>query len=153
MNVSTRLNFCRCMQWARLVGVQRQVLNRHWQCYQVRICSSEIILNYCRSVNNSCKSDYRKIPKISPSKYKPPQTGNVKNPPLNRPSKYKPPPPPGLVIGNKCFIYPLPKRSLLKSYPISEPGGRVIKSLDLGSVGFLRRLETFLLFSPKRTIP
>ena len=34
---------------------------------------------------------YRKIPKISPSKYRPPQSGNVKNPPLNRPSKYKPP--------------------------------------------------------------
>ena len=28
---------------------------------------------------------------MSPSKYKPPQTGNVKNPTLNRPSKYKPP--------------------------------------------------------------
>ena len=37
-------------------------------------------------------SNYRKIPKISLSKYTPPppQTGNVKNPPLNRPSKYKP---------------------------------------------------------------
>ena len=34
---------------------------------------------------------YRKIRKISPSKYKPPQTRNTKNPPLNRPSKYKPP--------------------------------------------------------------
>ena len=39
---------------------------------------------------------YRKIPKISPSMYKPlqiqaPQAGNAKNPPLNRPSKYKPP--------------------------------------------------------------
>ena len=37
---------------------------------------------------------YRKIPKISPSMYKPlqilaPQTGNAKDPPLNRPSKYK----------------------------------------------------------------
>ena len=41
------------------------------------------------------ESIYRKIPKISPSMYKPlqiaPQTGNAKNPPLNRPSKYKPP--------------------------------------------------------------
>ena len=41
-------------------------------------------------------AEYRKIPKISPSMYKPlqiqaPQTGNAKNPPLNRPSKYKPP--------------------------------------------------------------
>ena len=35
--------------------------------------------------------NYRKIPKISPPMYKPPQTGNAKNPPLNRPSKYKPP--------------------------------------------------------------
>ena len=34
---------------------------------------------------------YRKIPKISLSKYKPPKTGNLKNPQLNRPSKYKPP--------------------------------------------------------------
>ena len=39
---------------------------------------------------------YRKISKISPSMYKPiqmsvSQTGNAKNPPLNRPSKYKPP--------------------------------------------------------------
>ena len=34
---------------------------------------------------------YRKIPKISPSMFKPPQTRNAKNPPLNRPSKYKPP--------------------------------------------------------------
>ena len=31
---------------------------------------------------------------ISPSKYKPPQTGTAKKPPLNRLSKYKPPPPP-----------------------------------------------------------
>ena len=39
---------------------------------------------------------YRKFRKltprcISPSKYKPPKTGNAKNPPLNCPSKYKPP--------------------------------------------------------------
>ena len=34
---------------------------------------------------------YRKIPKISPSKYKPPQTSDAKNPPLNGPPKYKPP--------------------------------------------------------------
>ena len=33
---------------------------------------------------------YCKILKISPSKYKPPQTGNTKNPPLNHPSQYKP---------------------------------------------------------------
>ena len=42
-----------------------------------------------QSVSNE-KIKYHKIPKISPSMYKP-QTGNVKNPPLNRPSKYKPP--------------------------------------------------------------
>ena len=35
------------------------------------------------------KPKYRKIPKISPSMYKPPKTGNAKNPPLNLPSKYK----------------------------------------------------------------
>ena len=34
---------------------------------------------------------YRKIPKISLSIYKPPQTRNAKNPLLNRLSKYKPP--------------------------------------------------------------
>ena len=36
------------------------------------------------------KIKYRNIPKVSPSMYEP-QTGNVKNPPLNRASKYKPP--------------------------------------------------------------
>ena len=36
-------------------------------------------------------TEYLKILKISPSKYKPPQTHKAKNPPLNRPSKYKPP--------------------------------------------------------------
>ena len=48
-----------------------------------------------------------KIPKISPSMYKPLQiqaihTRNAKNPPINRPSKYKPPPPApqGFVLGN-----------------------------------------------------
>ena len=45
---------------------------------------------------------YRKIPKISPSMYKPlkiqaPQNRNAKNPLLNRPSEYKPPG--GLVHG------------------------------------------------------
>ena len=39
--------------------------------------------------------EYRKIPKISPSMYKPLNPLTQKNPPLNRPSKYKPPPPPG----------------------------------------------------------
>ena len=33
---------------------------------------------------------YRKIPKLSPSKYKPPLSGNAKTPSLNHPSKYKP---------------------------------------------------------------
>ena len=42
------------------------------------------------------------MPKISPSKYKPPQTGNAKNPPLNRPSKYKLPG--GLYLEN-CLKY------------------------------------------------
>ena len=46
---------------------------------------------------------YRKIPKITPSKYKPPKTRNAKNPLLNRPSEYKPPQG-GLVLGSclKC---------------------------------------------------
>ena len=34
---------------------------------------------------------YRKIPKISPSMYKPLKIITQKNPPLNRPSEYKPP--------------------------------------------------------------
>ena len=42
---------------------------------------------------------YRKIPKISPSMYKPPQTGNAKEPPIKRPSKYKPP---GGLYLEKC---------------------------------------------------
>ena len=46
--------------------------------------------NLCEN-DNQTLHDYRKIPKISPSKYKPPQTGKAKNPPLNSPSKYKPP--------------------------------------------------------------
>ena len=37
-----------------------------------------------------CSIEYRKIPKISPSKYKPPKPVTQKNP-INRPSKYKPP--------------------------------------------------------------
>ena len=41
---------------------------------------------------------YRKIPKISPSKYKLPKLVTQKKPPLNRPSKYKPLW--GLVLGN-----------------------------------------------------
>ena len=36
--------------------------------------------------NQQTQPTYHKIPKVSSSKYKPPQ-----NPPLNRPSKYKPP--------------------------------------------------------------
>ena len=35
--------------------------------------------------------EYRKIPKKSPSNYKPPKIVTQKNPPLNRPSEYKPP--------------------------------------------------------------
>ena len=39
--------------------------------------------------DKKCKV-YRKIPKISLSKYKPPKLVAQKNPPLNCPSKYKP---------------------------------------------------------------
>ena len=44
-------------------------------------------------------AEFRKYapPYMSPSKYKPPQTGNAENNLLNRPSKYKPPR--GLVFG------------------------------------------------------
>ena len=38
---------------------------------------------------SSIVQTYRKIPKISPSKYKPPKLVTQKNPPLNRPSKHK----------------------------------------------------------------
>ena len=39
----------------------------------------------------SNKIKYCKIPKISPSKYRPPKPVTQKTLPLNRPSKYKPP--------------------------------------------------------------
>ena len=52
----------------------------------------------CRLLFITSTQKYSKIPKISPSKNKPPQTGNAKNPPLNRPSKYKPPK--GLYLEN-----------------------------------------------------
>ena len=64
----------------------------HWLCWKLN--------NYqCRV----CDAGYRKIPKISPSMYKPlqikaPQTSNAKTPPLNPLSKYKPPE--GLYLEN-----------------------------------------------------
>ena len=45
----------------------------------------------CLFESKFSESRYRKIPKISPSEYKPPKFITPKNPPLNRPSKYKPP--------------------------------------------------------------
>ena len=59
-------------------------------------CRFEFNASY-RTTNGSFFKD-RKIPKISPSMYKPPQTRNAKNPPLNRPSKCKHTR--GLVLGN-----------------------------------------------------
>ena len=67
--------------------------------------TTETVISLARHRNNTAKKaikilgvhfTYRKIPKISPSMYKPPQisapqTRNAKNLPLNRPSKYKPP--------------------------------------------------------------
>ena len=60
-----------------------------------------------RKKNRPKDKYYRKIPKISPSMYKPlqiwdPQTGNALNPPLNRPSKYRPPR--GLYLENYSQI-------------------------------------------------
>ena len=57
---------------------------------------ADLKLHYRGECANDAIYAYRKIAKISPSMYKPlqiqaPQTGNAKNPPLNRPSKYKPP--------------------------------------------------------------
>ena len=56
-------------------------------------------LSSLNDVGSGCKChlrqlNYRKIPKISPSMYKPPELTTQK-PLLNRPSKYKHPPPPG----------------------------------------------------------
>ena len=49
-------------------------------------------LHFYFSLRDSAIREYRKIPNISPSKIiEAPQSGNAKNPPLNRPSKYKPP--------------------------------------------------------------
>ena len=53
---------------------------------------------------------YRKIPKISPSKYKPPKPVTQKTPPLNCPSKYKPPPGGGLYLENCPQIQSKTKR-------------------------------------------
>ena len=46
---------------------------------------------YAAGVLAKTAKRYRKIPKISPSKYKPPKLVTQKNPPLNCLSKYKPP--------------------------------------------------------------
>ena len=53
---------------------------------------------------------YRKIPKIIPPPPPniSPQTGNAKNPPLNRPSKYKPPG--GLYLENCPQIQTITKQ-------------------------------------------
>ena len=51
----------------------------------------EAARNKAESPNKFASFYCRKMPKISPSKYKPPQSFNPKNLPLNRPSKYKPP--------------------------------------------------------------
>ena len=63
-------------------------------------------------INHKHLWKYRKIPKISPSKYKPlqikaPQTRNAKSPPLNHPSKYKPP---GVLYFEIALKYKVKKR-------------------------------------------
>ena len=57
-----------------------------------------------------------------------PQTGNAKNPPLNRPSKYKPPR--GLVLGKAALKY---KVKLIKikivHFATYKPGQKVLGHL------------------------
>ena len=50
-----------------------------YSCEKSRKCSGFVIYSY------------RRVPKISPFKYKPPKPVTQKKPPLNRTSKYKPP--------------------------------------------------------------
>ena len=73
------------------------VLNETCQKSKIRLeCACSVsteqftfdALRHCRQLLTD--DSYRKIPKISPSNYKPPKPVK-KNPPLNRPSKYKPP--------------------------------------------------------------
>ena len=56
-------------------------------------------------------ANYRKIPKISPSMYKPPKLVTQKSPPLNCPSKYKPPLWALSLLRFLNFLSPLPKKS------------------------------------------
>ena len=73
----------------------------HFRCYLVIKPSSNIFWFY----TIIDVFPYRKIPKISPSNYKPPET----NPPLNRPAKYKPPTParPGACSSKIALEYQL----------------------------------------------
>ena len=62
-------------------------------------------------------TSYRKIPEISPSKYKPPKPVTQKNPPLNRPSKYSPPPPPGGGLYLEIALKYKVKQSKIGKFP------------------------------------
>ena len=73
---------------------------------------------------------YRKSPKISPSKYKPPKIVTQKNHPLNRPSEYKPPPTPpprgggGLVFGICPLIQSKTKQKMVNFLPTTSQPNR-----------------------------
>ena len=78
----------------------RTTTKKNWfdeQAYKLRTDGMCLHIN-CFFPLFSWKAAYRTIPRICPSMYKPlqikaPQTGNAKNPPLNRLFKYKPSPP------------------------------------------------------------
>ena len=80
------------IQWSLLLSlVNRTPTWRH----KTASCITEIQRRTIPVPHMGRQNRYRKIPKISPSMYKPLQTGNAKKPPINRPSKHKPPPPRG----------------------------------------------------------
>ena len=102
--------------------------------------------------------EYRKIPKISPSMYKP-HTRNAKNPSLNRPSKYKPPGGLYLEIPLKYKVKQSKNRKfptirLPYSYLISRSLNFVIFVISMGendkrSLNFAKALSTSFYFQKK----
>ena len=70
------------------------------------------------------KKNYGKIPKISPSKQKPPRTCNAKNLSLNRPSKYKPTP--DLYL-ESALKYKVKQRKTVNFLPRRRLGQSILK--------------------------
>ena len=68
---------------------------------------------------------YRKIPKINPSKYKPPKLVTQKTSPLNRPSKYKPPG--GLHLENCPQIQSKTKQKTINLLPTIRLAESILK--------------------------